>query len=280
MGCWNETCALTNLPIRAGDSIVAFIGVTGVGTGSNVSYQFDYGEFTVMPLTPVMYGEYDDYGRIDSIKSPNIEKTVLMVLTEYFNRKILVQEEKESFKPELLEAINRGEVKYISDDGEYKLSLIMMHQYAYDALVEYQGNRTIRIHDHTSNKFKNQKVNTYVKEKFQSYEKYMMAREAYIKNPIPENAPDPSLNTFMMQDHYGVYQILEHLENTQADKRIRQLWYKDIMSLYILYIAMTEGRMTFRTRVGAGSQADSVKVQEKLARLTLELIGSRKKEED
>ena len=43
MGCWNETCALSNTPIHHGDPVVAFMLAVPGGHGSSDDYCYTDG---------------------------------------------------------------------------------------------------------------------------------------------------------------------------------------------------------------------------------------------
>lgn len=62
MGCWNETCALTNLPIFAGED-VAIILITEKGG----YYSTCYTTPTHIPFPVAAYGKYDDYGSAEDV---------------------------------------------------------------------------------------------------------------------------------------------------------------------------------------------------------------------
>lgn len=60
MGCWNETCMITQLPIKEGDKIVIIpirkIGEVGIDSSC-------YTDTCFKPLPIILRGKYDDYGR-------------------------------------------------------------------------------------------------------------------------------------------------------------------------------------------------------------------------
>jgi len=62
MGCWNHTCAISNLHIRAGEDVVVFLLLKNHNTDDG---SFCYGNalYDVMPLP--FYGKYDDYGGVE-----------------------------------------------------------------------------------------------------------------------------------------------------------------------------------------------------------------------
>lgn len=62
MGCWNHTCAVSNLHVRAGQEVMVFLLLKNHNTDDS---SFCYGNalFDVMPLP--FYGKYDDYGGVE-----------------------------------------------------------------------------------------------------------------------------------------------------------------------------------------------------------------------
>lgn len=62
MGCWNHTCAVSNLHITAGQDVVVFLLLKNKNSGDG---SFCYGNalYDVMPLP--FYGKYDDYGGVE-----------------------------------------------------------------------------------------------------------------------------------------------------------------------------------------------------------------------
>ena len=65
MGCFNETCMLSNLPILAGDEIVTLLLMeTEEGRGSCNPGVFFH------PVPFMIYGKYNDYGGVENPTSP------------------------------------------------------------------------------------------------------------------------------------------------------------------------------------------------------------------
>lgn len=68
MGCWNETCSITNLPILDGEPVVAFVL-------QNNPYRADADKVCVYPddiWAPVgfpIFGDYADYGNMEHIQT-------------------------------------------------------------------------------------------------------------------------------------------------------------------------------------------------------------------
>ena len=60
MGCWNATCFISNLPIRAGEPCVGFL-IAATGKIGIACYPDD----RYRPITPPIEGVYDDYGGLE-----------------------------------------------------------------------------------------------------------------------------------------------------------------------------------------------------------------------
>ena len=60
MGCWNETCLLSRLPIACGQAIACVFIAPVDGTPDTV-----YPDGQYVPLSLPFFGRYDDYGRIE-----------------------------------------------------------------------------------------------------------------------------------------------------------------------------------------------------------------------
>jgi hypothetical protein len=125
MGCWNGTCALTNLPIMDGDPVALYImkksyGFSQGGNGGGFCNANQY----YKPLPYVVYGNYNDYGCLeDIVKGDSWE-----ILEEYFKR--FPSEEED-----IIRNIERGN---LPDYG-----ILMIHRQVHDSAVEEIGKRTI-----------------------------------------------------------------------------------------------------------------------------------------
>ena len=64
MGCWNETCMATNLPIVVGEPCVGFL-ITRYHAEGKTSYPDE----RYRPISPPIFGLYDDYGCLDDIEN-------------------------------------------------------------------------------------------------------------------------------------------------------------------------------------------------------------------
>lgn len=61
MGCWNETCMLTHLPIEEGEDTVCVFIAQQPGDKDTIHSDAIYA-----PISLPLFGEYDDYGRLEN----------------------------------------------------------------------------------------------------------------------------------------------------------------------------------------------------------------------
>ena len=78
MGCWNQTCSLTNLPILYGDKIVVLpLIIHNTKLLEGISYEIND---KCGPICVPIIGTYDEYGGIENIENSNI---ILDCLNEF-----------------------------------------------------------------------------------------------------------------------------------------------------------------------------------------------------
>jgi hypothetical protein len=144
MGCWNETDALTQLPILAGAPVKVFILVQGYEAAS-ICYCSDAWEPLCFPIS----GKYDDYGMIEDIKEDWNTAVILAHCNKLLQEgrwqisergKEMAKYDKEETSPPyasismLLHAIEREYLVAIKNQIK-QLSLSMMHDEIYEAAL-------------------------------------------------------------------------------------------------------------------------------------------------
>lgn len=67
MGCWNETCGITQMPIYSGDPVVLVL-LTKVDRHTENHGGFCYSNDVWTPKYLPVFGEYDDYGSLENIE--------------------------------------------------------------------------------------------------------------------------------------------------------------------------------------------------------------------
>jgi len=157
MGCWNETCFLTHLPIFHGERAV-FIPLYQKYAMPGAHYVNDSFLFAGTPMT----GEYNDYGIIEPVeKSESADITTVFFKEDIENDAITLQKKTSSEQDDitdvdsLVRAIERGrlicnkpqKIRWgegeddVLQKGGYGFNHILIHEKAYQLVIEDMGNR-------------------------------------------------------------------------------------------------------------------------------------------
>ena len=138
MGCWNGTCGITQMPIRAGER-VALIFLLENKYADHGGSGFCYSNNQYSPITMPIFGEYNDYGAIEEISRRN-KKVVFDHLIELIDNKQLIikgddddNKEKPKDYEELFDIIHDNGLQ--SEDGG-TVGFMLIHEDVYKALVE------------------------------------------------------------------------------------------------------------------------------------------------
>lgn len=163
MGCWNETCFLSNLPILAGERIVLIplISSFGIESGKTCEVTDNYA-----PLGFTFKGKYDDYGGIREYTTESIFKDFLSrgkiqrmqahdvtenecieafrhsrfkTAEDVFTQLIKAEKVQYENPDNFLDDLTRGSLCY----GVRKLPLncVMIHEELYQAVIKEVGER-------------------------------------------------------------------------------------------------------------------------------------------
>jgi len=133
MGCWNGTCLISNLPIEAGERVVAFIiEYASFSDGFNYS-GCCHPTYHARPISLPIYAEYDDYGGIEGYDENSIAVRLALDLF------------KESNFGELICSIERDKKTIMSDktNKEVGVGLVMIHESIFDALADSNAHNNI-----------------------------------------------------------------------------------------------------------------------------------------
>lgn len=142
MGSWNGTCGITNLPIRSGDPVAAFliaVPISNIFAGKEYAPAGDYSGFSYIGevMTLPFFGKYNDYGGIEDVEDGFVTKDIMT----HFNRP-----ENESFEKFINKVVERDEL--VLDQGWRKVGvgLWMVHKRVFDDLskidVKTWGDKT------------------------------------------------------------------------------------------------------------------------------------------
>jgi len=142
MGCWNETCALTHLPITYGDRAV-YLPIAEVAHYGNykipICYYYPSDMFQVSGL-PIR-GTYNDYGTLEKVDdTSSMALTVKCFQKLLEDKKLTIEDWKDSDGPteikdiySLQELIERERLFY---GGKRAIGFMAMHEEFYDAITD------------------------------------------------------------------------------------------------------------------------------------------------
>jgi hypothetical protein len=82
MGCWNETCGLTQMPICGGDPVRMFLIVENAYPRGSRDVCISYGSELWRPFGLPLKGTYDEYGRLENIEEDCMSDFLLESLRE------------------------------------------------------------------------------------------------------------------------------------------------------------------------------------------------------
>ena len=146
MGCWNEVCMMSGLPILYNEPVYAFVLMPRVDVTREgaVCYKDD----KYVPVGFPIKGKYNDYGGIDDIQYLEILdrffQTSFDYLTEYtdedFN-KTFVKYEWESMQKFIDDIASRDVYTRLANGNVHRLALTMIHCELYDSLLEEISHR-------------------------------------------------------------------------------------------------------------------------------------------
>ncbi len=171
MGCWNGTCFLSNLSIRAGDRIKLQLLMSTSGEQSSDYINLDeyeqghdprdingltYPCDNYFPFAPIITGEYNDYGSIENVKTDGNLSFLQNYVNELVKNKKIVSlqsvekwlnRNRESKNPkkgldatipvkvddidEFIDMVERGSILVKGNRSWMRLRFVMMHEDIY-----------------------------------------------------------------------------------------------------------------------------------------------------
>lgn len=155
MGCWNETCAITQMPIRWEDPVVlVFLAKVDQSTDSHNGFCYTNAIWT--PKFLPVFGKYDDYGGVENIEENWNTRFILDRLRDELTQVRLSQPHRVTQDPDdlhndvkaeqldldsftlqdLMEEIHDDKVWVPGVKGRLPLGWCMMHRWAWDHLTQ------------------------------------------------------------------------------------------------------------------------------------------------
>lgn len=125
MGCWNETCLISNLPIRVGNPVVAYF-VAHDNYKDVKDYSGDYhATDRVFPISLPIEAEYDDYGSIEN----------------FDGKSLAIRHIKKLFDSRSIDNVftrlhdNNLTIPSVIGNGNIGVGMVMFHKQLYEAAI-------------------------------------------------------------------------------------------------------------------------------------------------
>lgn len=285
MGCWNETCGVTQLPINYGDKVRLFVLVaethwkenSGENLGGGVCYSTDLWS----PIGPPIKGEYDDYGGIENLEYDESAKLTESRIVEGWIPVTSKHEwDKVPDKLELsdyLELIERGRgFTNLTFRQNMPLGVMMVHEDVYQAMINFDS---IEAHHYWNDEGTPRRTYEYMplsKSIQMEYQEWYEKQLGFFKKlSTMEDQVAKSLLAFKLElgeDHlFGGYKdgsnkvyrkVLQALaqEFLPFESERVQKVVKDSMDLYRFQIAMSRARKMWTPQCGKGSQQNDLDI--------------------
>lgn len=278
MGCWNQTCGVTNLPITWSDKIVLIPLIQNHVINPELTYNVND---CYEPFGLPVYGEYNDYGGIKkaSTHPKNIE---FYNKNDFFNSPDFYEDEESDviFTENDLDNFFSG---YICYDGMYvkhrnshkRINYMMVHKELYDKLIYEMGLiipygqiKTLRELHKEKIKRSISKIIEYKNEIAKSEEDWyvdMCLVDFKIKDAIEECCMI-DLITPKTTYEFIFDSLMQNMDESLLDELVNMLLFKRaLMHLRKGYLVMS----------GAGSQDDDLYFHKIVSEFVLEYINKK-----
>lgn len=259
MGCWNETCAVTHLPITMMEPMMV-IPLIGSGMSTKVTQH----DTVFEPLSFPFRSTYNDYGGIESIDKSD----ELILKKQLIRHGIMEQHEIEHKWPE------KGMVGYINEliyqgfeitgTGEYpdNVDFMFVREDVYKMLIREMGGRR---------PYKNKKTIEYLyaKKLEKGLNEIQKERKIWKEEKIMDYKLQEVLNRFGRFNRFGkMFKELQLLDSTISMKGFIGLF----AEMAVFGTALNWLRMGYLSPTsGAGSQLREMDLHRKLAELVIQI---------
>lgn len=219
MGSWNETCALSNMPIKPGDSIYVILITQNPyleeHAGRAGCYPWDHWFQRSLPVL----GTYDDYGRISiDAKESDLVETVLdqfrFDLVEFSqgpNEYHDLKASRTDLTWETLEALLGEGRAWIDKEAAHKASRNDSKlRAAHERALQAQAEQDAKLSD---------EQRKYVEESRQKYQDREDARDALFRSIYPGCTPgsSPVVRVYVRKDVYDI--VMQHTMESFSSMR-------------------------------------------------------------
>lgn len=255
MGCWNETCMLSHLPIMIGDAIKTIILIKRNNEPCSENVYFDDG---YTPLTFPFDATYNDYGGVENVALSDYS------LIQIASTKLFAKDNTPydfTSVEQLVDDINQTDIYTKTAMGMRKLECVYIHKKLYDTLIEKISTRK------PYNQSKS--ISELLMEKYSSVKDEWLD---VIKNGKPfdkENWMTMRLvaSVFENANAYSFIQNLITYNVIKADNIDKFI--KEAHDYRLFTYTISEGRIGYITRCGTGDQCRSIFTQKIIAEFIL-----------
>ena len=260
MGCWNQTCGISHLPILSDDEVIVIPLVETNESRSIVACSYDD---NYAPLCFPIVGKYDEYGCIEDAKVSENTMELLKSLK-------IVWEDDEPYEMKTIE-------EFIEDIEHYNIYLktnSLINDKSRIKCVFYNK----KLYDTLVEEFAKQKPYYQKEGDFTLSELYTEALETIAKNYSNDRYEDAydlelAYMKVMKISSYG-YSFLENFIRMflkeKSDVSALRAFNEELLNYKLFVLAISTGRYGFGTLSGAGSQESCVLVQRIVAKFILE----------
>ncbi len=271
MGCWNETCLLTNMPICHGDPSVFMILAQSMYRGAD-HHIYNVHDVYVPAGLP-LFGIYDDYGTIEEVEKNAAAEATLGVFKEALKTKHLKLAVPDHDKPKRITGIDSlihiSERGYLEQDAKESfvrgpngaIGYVHMHREAYDTVIKEMLSRK------TYNTSRNLKAEALLDVKDYRKEIAKQIKLHGEDGPLLHLSLSDNLGFirfFRTGDFFGGMYLLDQLREGALKKDLVDA----MIELYVFSAALGYLRKFWSPQCGCGSQCRETKLHDILAQFT------------
>lgn len=146
MGSFNMKCALTQLPVTAGDEVVLLLGIKPSQAERKRDFTggFDHQMHYFKLITTPLYGRYNSYGWIEYVEDNTLSAAAAFLNAMGYTEAVeagLLGEHWDDCLSHMTKAVRRVE----PDSEEVEVTYTFVHRSAWNNLLEMAKQRTMRI---------------------------------------------------------------------------------------------------------------------------------------
>lgn len=139
MGCFGINGCISKLPILYGDKCFLMIGVSRKDESHDTPFLFGTG-FFFTPIALPLFGDYDDYGRIENVRRDRNVEVIEDVLGDGINEIINAIDNSMAGRfsdDNVYEGFCLGALKKLGlDEDKYSLTFTIDHKFIYDSICQ------------------------------------------------------------------------------------------------------------------------------------------------